>query len=158
MHARSKKDPEEVRNVAVAAYYPLIVDSAGSRGKPTAPPHPSFVPSPSSMLSVENTQPVGSLLPASPKLLGGYTLAQTLSPQNPALPPSFSRSPFPRGIRRKVGRGEERHAGIRRSTPPLLYDQESVQSASQPVRQRASERASQPASQPAIHPCHAMEY
>lgn len=52
-------------------------------------------------------------------------------------------SSHPRGIRRSRG-----HAGIRGSTPPLLYDQESVQPASPTDSQPASQRASQPASQP----------
>ena len=98
-------------------------------------------------LSVENTQPVGSLLSASPNSWTGILLSERSLLRIPSLE---------RFGTEREGEGAD---GIRRSTPPLLYDQESVQPASQPARQPASQSASQPASQPASQlPCHAMEY
>jgi len=155
IHARSRKDPEKVRNVAADAYYPLIVDSAGSRGKSTVLYPPSL---PSSFLLPRCCQSRTRSQSDHYSRRLRNSSADTPSPERSPLriphpPPGFSRSPFPpRDSARREGTPGSAGARHRYFTIRRACSQPARPSDSERASERASESASQPASQPANQP------
>jgi hypothetical protein len=156
IHARSRKDPEKVRNVAADAYYPLIVDSAGSRGKSTVLYPPSL---PSSFLLPRCCQSRTRSQSDHYSRRLRNSSADTPSPERSPLriphpPPVFLALRSPRGIRRggRARRDPQEHATATLRSGERAVSQPGRPTASERASERASQRASQPASQPTSHP------